>query len=108
MDVEDKIVNACAAESNPLELACEIASLGVRWYDDELKDIPEGAWVHVVTKRDRTELEALLDQVPRSLVDHIRAAQIFGELAPLVTADEFCVAAWKALSHFRHKARIRP
>jgi hypothetical protein len=104
MDVEDKIVNACAAESNSLALACEIASLGVRWYDDE---VPEGASVHLVTKRDRTQLEGLLDQVPRSLDDHIRAAQIFGELAPLVTADEFSLAARKALNYFRHQPGIR-
>jgi hypothetical protein len=108
MDVEDKIVNACAAESNPLALACEIASLAVRWYDDELENIPEGSSIFVVTKREREELASLLSQVHRTFPEHIDAAQVFLDLSPRVTADEFFVAAWNALSYFRRRAGLRP
>ena len=31
-EVEDAIVNACAKEPKPLAVACEIASLAVRWW----------------------------------------------------------------------------
>ncbi len=105
MDAEDTIVRQCADKPQELALACEIASESLRLYDEEIKYIPDGAWLYVVTESEREELQQLLDQQTRCPDLRLQAAEIVEELAQKVASDELFLAASRAASYFRARAR---